>query len=208
MDEKEKDVDIQSSEESPATGDPVTELTGAEPELSDGGEDKKQKKGFGHKSREQKKIKELEEKLSVAEKEISQLKDQYLRKLAEFENYKRRTEKEFLAHLEFANEELIVDILPVIDDFERFLSHANKADNQQVLQEGVELIYKKLSGIFEKKGLKKLECIGQEFDAEKHQALLQMESEKHESGTVIDEHLKGYTLNSKVIRHAQVIVAK
>lgn len=160
------------------------------------------------KSKEHKKVAEYQSRIETLENQLSQLKDQYLRKVAEFENYKRRTEKEFLAHLEFANEGLITDILPVLDDFERSLQHMNQSNDAQVLREGVDLIYKKLVAVLEKKGLKVMETIGLDFDAEKHQALMQIESDVHESGKIVDQHLKGYLLNDKVIRHAQVLVAK
>ncbi|HGY57044.1 MAG TPA: nucleotide exchange factor GrpE [Caldithrix abyssi] len=161
------------------------------------------------KSKESGKIKELQERIHKLEQEKEQLRDQALRKMAEFDNYKRRTEKEFLSILQNASESLIVELLPVLDDFERFLEHAKKeSENNQSMLEGVELIYKKLSNILEKQGLKKMETIGQEFDPEKHQALMQVESEEHESGHIVEEHLKGYTLNDKVIRHSQVLVAK
>jgi len=154
------------------------------------------------------KIKKLEEKISGLEDEKKALKDQALRKMAEFENYKRRTEKEFLALLENANEGLISDLLPVIDDFERSLAHAKESDNGQSLLEGVELIYKKLIDLLNKKGLKIMESVGHEFDPEKHQALMQVDLDKYESGYIVEEHLKGYLLNDKVIRHAQVLVNK
>ncbi len=172
-------------------------------------EEKKTTKKHSSKEKYEKKIKELEEKIEQLERENQQLKEQNLRRIAEFENMKRRKEKEFLQVLQNANEELILELLPVIDDFERFLAHAND-ENQNVesLKQGVELIYKKMMQILEKQGLKPIESIGQEFDAEKHQALMQVESDGHESGTIVDEHLKGYTLNDKVIRHAQVLVAK
>ena len=160
------------------------------------------------KTKEQKKIEELHKKVSDLEVTVNQLKDQGLRKAAEFENYKRRTEKEFLSHLEFATEGLITELLPVLDDFERSLEHASKPENSDSLIEGVELIYKKLVGILEKKGLKVMESVGEEFDTEKHQALMQVDSDQVESGHVVDQHLKGYYLNEKVIRHAQVLVAK
>jgi len=169
---------------------------------------KKKKKASTVKNKEPKKVKELEEKIKKLSAENAQLKDQNLRKIAEFENYKRRTEKEFLAHLEYANEGLITELLPVIDDFERFLAHSEDEKNNASLKEGVELIYKKLWAVLEKKGLKVMETLGREFDAEKHEALLQVDSDKHESGYIVDEHLKGYLLNDKVIRHSQVIVAK
>jgi molecular chaperone GrpE len=156
-----------------------------------------------------KKIQELEEKIKQLEEENKALKEQNLRRIAEFENFKRRKEKEFLEILQNANEELIIELLPVVDDFERFLLHAND-ENQNVesLKQGVELIYKKLMQVLEKQGLKPIESIGEEFDAEKHQALMQVDSDEHESGKVVNEHLKGYTLNGKVIRHSQVLVAK
>jgi molecular chaperone GrpE len=160
------------------------------------------------KSKEHKKAAEYQSRIEALENQLSQLKDQYLRKVAEFENYKRRTEKEFLAHLEYATEGLITDILPVLDDFERSLQHMEQSNDAQVLREGVDLIYKKLISVLEKKGLKVMETIGLDFDAEKHQALMQIESDVHESGKIVDQHLKGYLLNDKVIRHAQVLVAK
>jgi len=160
------------------------------------------------KSKEQKKIEELQNKNKELESQINQLKDQNLRKIAEFENYKRRTEKEFLAHLEFANEGLITEILPVLDDFERFLEHADNSGDKNSLKEGIELVYKKLYSVLEKKGLKVMEVVGEEFDTEQHEALMQVETDKQESGHIVDQHLKGYLLNDKVIRHAQVLVAK
>jgi len=170
---------------------------------------KTSQKAHSSKNKYEKKIKELEEKIKTLEAENQNLKEQNLRRIAEFENMKRRKEKEFLQILQNANEELILELLPVVDDFERFLNHAND-ENQNVesLKQGVELIYKKMMQILEKQGLKPIESVGNEFDAEKHQALIQVDSDKHPSGQIVDEHLKGYTLNGKVIRHAQVLVAK
>ncbi|MEJ2055069.1 MAG: nucleotide exchange factor GrpE [Calditrichaceae bacterium] len=173
-----------------------------EPETADS------KKKKVKKTKEQKKTDELQLKVSELETQVNQLKDQNLRKIAEFENYKRRTEKEFLAHLEFANEGLITEILPVLDDFERFLEHAESSEEKNPLKEGVGLVYKKMVSILEKKGLKVMDVIGKEFDTEQHEALMQVETDKQESGHIVDQHLKGYMLNDKVIRHAQVLVAK
>ncbi len=159
-------------------------------------------------SKEFKKIKEMKEKLIKVEEEATKYKDQLLRTAAEFENYKRRTEKESLALLMNANEKLITELLPVIDDFSRSLEHAETSDNNDSLKDGVTLIYKKLMSILEKQGLKEMIVKGEEFDPDKHQALMQVESDEHESGYITEEHLKGYTLNDKVIRHTQVLVAK
>ena len=182
----------------------------AEEMKNESGEEKnsKKKKDTGSKTKDNKKIKTLIEKNKALEEEKKQLKDQLLRKMAEFENYKRRTEKEFLAHLENANEGLITEILPALDDFERFLDHAEKDDNNESLKDGIALVYKKIYEVLEKKGLKVMESTGLEFDAEKHEALVQVDTEEFESGYITAEHRKGYTLNDKVIRHAQVLVAK
>ena len=146
--------------------------------------------------------------LSKIKEENARLKDQLLRKAAEFDNYKKRTERDFFDRVQNANERLITDLLEVLDDFDRSLNHAEGKDNAKSLVEGLELIYKKMYAKLEKEGLKPIDAIGEEFDPDKHDALMQMESKEHKSGTIIDEHLKGYELNNKVIRHSQVIVAK
>jgi len=168
----------------------------------------KKKKAAASKSKEQKKIKDLQEKLKKLETENADLQEQKIRRVAEFENFKRRSEKEFIAHLEYANEGLITELLTVIDDFERFFAHSSEESSTASLVEGLQLIYKNLLGILEKKGLKEMELIGREFDTEKHEALMETASDKYESGHIVDVHLKGYQINDKVIRHAQVIVAK
>jgi molecular chaperone GrpE len=141
-------------------------------------------------------------------KEKEQLQDQLLRKIAEFDNYKKRTEREFFGRVENANEKLITELLPVLDDLERALDHAKQSKEINSLLEGTGLIQKKMSGILEKQGLETLPAEGEDFDPEKHDALMQIENEDVESGMIIEAHLKGYTLNGKVIRHSQVIVAK
>jgi molecular chaperone GrpE len=140
--------------------------------------------------------------------EREQLEDQLLRKIAEFDNYKKRTERDFFDRVQNANEKLISELLPVLDDMERALDHVEKSQEINSLIEGTNLIKKKLIDILEKQGLKPLPAIGEDFDPEKHDALMQIEKKNVESGTIIEEHLKGYTLNGKVIRHSQVIVAK
>jgi len=140
--------------------------------------------------------------------EKEQLQDQLLRKVAEFDNYKKRTEREFFERVQNANEKLITELLPILDDMERAIDHAEQSDEVDSLLEGAELIQKKMLGILEKQGLEALPAEKEEFDPEKHDALMQIEKDDVESGKIIEEHLKGYTLNGKVIRHSQVIVAK
>ncbi len=167
------------------------------------------------KSKEDKKIAELEaqlEKLGAEtknnEEENKQLKDKILRISAEFENFKNRREKEAIQLIEYANEGLILEILTIIDDLERSILHADDENNSNSIKDGVKLIYKNLMNVLQKKGLQPINAVGEEFDPEKHQALVQVDSDKYESGFVVDEHLKGYYLNGRVIRHSQVLVAK
>jgi molecular chaperone GrpE len=148
------------------------------------------------------------EEIATLQDEIRQLKEQLLRKAAEFDNYKKRTERELLMYIRNASEELITKLLPVLDDMDRLHAHITEEPDIHALREGSELIYKKFTDTLEKEGLKPLPSLGEHFDPEKHDALLQVEKAESEGGTIVEEHLKGYTLNDKVIRHAQVIVAK
>ncbi len=140
--------------------------------------------------------------------EKEHLQDQLLRKIAEFDNYKKRTEREFVERVQNANEKLISELLPVLDDMERALDHAEQSKEVNSLLEGTELVQKKMLGILEKQGLEPLPAEGEDFDPDHHDALMQIEKENVESGKIIEEHLRGYLLNGKVIRHSQVIVAK
>ncbi|MCB0281711.1 MAG: nucleotide exchange factor GrpE [Calditrichae bacterium] len=178
--------------------------------------DDKAKSASGKKPvKESKVIKELKQKLEENEANLNKiqtenekLKDQLLRKMAEFDNYKRRTEKEFIDNIQSASRELIEELLPVLDDFERSIQHAESEGVQSPLLEGVQLVYKNLMKTLTKRGLSVIEAVGQEFNPDEHDALVQVDSDKYESGYVVDEHLKGYRLNDKVIRHAQVLVSK
>jgi molecular chaperone GrpE len=142
------------------------------------------------------------------QEEKEQVQDKLLRKIAEFDNYKKRTERDFLERIQNANEQLVTQLLPVLDDMERFLEHAPETNEEDTMFSAAELIVKKIASILEKTGLKSFSSIGEDFNPEMHDALLQKESDTYSSGKIIEEHVKGYTLNGKVIRHAQVIVAK
>ncbi len=140
--------------------------------------------------------------------EQEQLQDKLLRKIAEFDNYKKRTERDFFDRIQNANENLIIQLLPVVDDMERFLNHSAQSAEENAHYVAIGLIYKKLITTLEKTGLQPLISVGEDFDPEKHDALLQQESDQYSGGKIIEEHVKGYELNGKIIRHAQVIVAK
>lgn len=139
-------------------------------------------------------------------------KEQYLRTVAEFDNFKKRQQKENAQVVAFANERLMADILPVIDDMERAIKAAQSLEitDQKIQQhvQGFEFIYKKLMKVLESKGLKAMESIGKPMDIHLHDALMQIDAPDKEPNTILDEHEKGYYLNDKVIRHAKVIVSK
>lgn len=154
------------------------------------------------------KIEELQERIAQLETERDDLKDKFLRKAAEFENYKRRTEQELSAFSKYAHEQLIVDLLPVLDDFERSLQISKERREFGPFYKGVELIYKKFSDLLESKGVKPIEAEGKPFDVDLHNALMQVPKDNVDPNTVIEEVEKGYLYNEKVIRYAKVIVAK
>ena len=170
---------------------------------------KKQKKE-GTKLQQSKKIKSKEEqlkkKLGLAREETQKFKDQLLRTAAEHDNYKKRTEREVAQIIQKANEKLILELLPVVDDMERSLK-SNHQNDEDILS-GVKLIQQKLMTVLTNAGVEPLESIGQSFDVDKHDALLQIEKKSVDPDIVVEEHEKGYLLNGRVIRHAKVIVSK
>ncbi len=149
------------------------------------------------------------EPLEAAQEEIESLKDQFLRKVAEFENYKKRTLKEKTELILNGAEKTVDAILPVIDDFERALATAQKSDDIAALKEGMELIYKKLMKTLEGLGVRKIETEAKDFDVDFHEAVAMVPGvEDERKGKVIDCIQTGYTLNEKVIRHAKVAVGE
>lgn len=158
--------------------------------------------------KEDKVLKKLRNEISQLKSKNEELNDKYTRLVAEFDNYKKRTDKEYLSLIQNANEKLIVEILPVVDDLERSLNHLNKESDFKSILEGFQLIHKNLTSTLDKQGLKPMKSIGEEFDPDKHDALMQVENKDVDSNQIVDEHVKGYLYNDKVIRHAQVIVSK
>ena len=132
----------------------------------------------------------------------------YLRLYSEFENFRRRTTKERLEWMQNASKDLMVELLPIVDDMERALKAMQKSGDSAAV-EGMELIFKKLYGTLEKKGLKPMNAQGEVFDPEIHEAVTQFDAPTEDmKGKVIDELEKGYFLNDKVIRFAKVVVGK
>lgn len=151
---------------------------------------------------------EENDELTKAKKEAEELKDKYLRLYSEFENFRRRTSKEKSDLIKSANEDVLVAMLPIIDDFERAMKSMESSEDINALKEGVDLIYNKLYKTLENKGLKPMESpIGKEFDSEIQEAITQAPAPSEDlKGKVIDQIEKGYCLNEKVIRYAKVII--
>jgi molecular chaperone GrpE len=139
--------------------------------------------------------------------QIEDEKNKYLRLYAEFENFRRRNAKERIELIGTASSDLLKDILPILDDFQRAIDSNKTIEDIEAVKEGFHLLYQKMLKTLEFKGLKSIESKGEMFDAEIHEAIAQMPVDKAgEKGKIIDEVEKGYSLNDKIIRHPKVVV--
>ncbi len=141
----------------------------------------------------------------ASSKEDEELNTRYLRLAADFQNYKKRVEKEKGDIYAYANEKIVVELLDVIDNFERALEHSTENES---FAEGMNLIFKQFKGVLEKNGVEEINALGEQFDPNFHHAVLTENSTEHESGKVTQVLQKGYLLNKKVIRPAMVKVAE
>jgi len=145
--------------------------------------------------------------LEEARRLADQYKDQLLRRAAELENFKRRSEGEIATIIRNASENLLTALLPVLDDFDRSLKATAETTDQESLRRGIELIAQKLARVLEREGLSPFESVGQPFDVAYHDALLQIPRADVPPHTVIEEVERGYKLRDKVLRHAKVVVS-
>ena len=144
---------------------------------------------------------------AAAGSELAILKDKYVRLLADFENYKRRTSRERIDLFKTANQELMVALLPVLDDLDRTRQHTATATDAQVVRDGLDIVHNKLTKTLQQKGLQPMEAVGQPFDAELHEAITQIPAPTDDlRGKVVDAVERGYYLNDKVLRHAKVVL--
>lgn len=150
-------------------------------------------------------IEDLNKQIEEKDQKIDDYYSQMQRLQADFENYKKRTDKNMEEYMKYANEGLILKIIDIYEDLERALKSDEKGEN---LKEGVELIYKNLKDVLEKHGLTEIPAEGEKFDPFKHEALMTENHEDYESGVVTEELAKGYTLKDKVIKCAMVKVCK
>ena len=139
---------------------------------------------------------------------LEQLNEKYVRLLAEYDNYRKRTAREMTSLIETASENLITSLLPILDNLDRATEHRSDKTSLEEYAKGIALIEDQFRDILARAGLEPLNAAGESFDPNLHDAVLQMESEEHDSGVVIQEVEKGYLLNGKVIRHSKVVVSK
>lgn len=146
--------------------------------------------------------------IDIIREELEVAKDNYLRALADFDNYRKRVAREKEQYIKCANEELIKCLLEVVDNLERALETSEENASYEALMKGVELTLNRLKDILSGEGLCHIECIGRPFDPNYHEAVMQVEKEEAGSETVVEETQKGYTLKGKVIRPSKVVVSK
>ena len=138
--------------------------------------------------------------------QITQLEDRVMRQMAEFENFRKRTDREKQTMFEMGAKSVIEKILPVVDNFERGFATVDPADENDAFVGGMRMVYKQLMTELENMGVKPIEAVGQEFDPNLHNAVMQMERDEYESGFVAQELLKGYTYHDTVVRYSMVAV--
>jgi molecular chaperone GrpE len=160
-------------------------------------------------SEAEKLMKELVQALAQKTKEATEANEKYLRTYADFDNYRKRMQRDLADFRLYANEQLALELLPVIDHLGLALKHAGAAEeNSQGLQQGVELVYKQLRDVLEKFGIKSFESWGEPFDPAKHDAMMQVERDDVPANMVVQVMNEGYLYHDKVLRHAKVGVSK
>lgn len=155
------------------------------------------------------KVDESAEKERQLMEKLSEIQDKYLRLSAEFDNYRKRTLKEKMDLQKYASENVLVDTLPLMDDFERALEAMQKTEDSESIRSGVQLIYNKFCEFLKKSGIKEIEALNCDFDVDVHDAVAKIPvQEKDKKGKIVDVVQKGYLLQDKVIRHSKVVIGE
>lgn len=209
MTEQEKEIlEEEIKEEVSETLEDAEETT--EEALEDAEDLDEAEEGFEPKTRAEKKAAKkqarADKKADASKEKIAELEDKVKRQLAEFENFRNRTEKEKQAMFETGAKSVIEKILPVIDNFERGFATVDPAEEEDAFVKGMSQVYRQMMDELDKIGVKPIEAVGKEFDPNFHNAVMQVESEEFESGVVAQELMKGYTYRDSVVRHSMVAV--
>lgn len=157
---------------------------------------------------DKKEKKKKDKKQDAMKEKIEELEDRVKRQMAEFENFRKRTEKEKTAMFETGARSVIEKILPVVDNFERGLASVSEEEKDGALAQGMQMIYKQLMTELENLDVKPIPAVGEEFNPEFHNAVMQTESDEFESGVIAQELQKGYTYRGSVVRHSMVAVVE
>ena len=206
MEEKELDEQI-VEDANPQDTDPDKDVTAAEEDNTEKKQDseepddkKEKKKSFLGKAKR--------EKANKLQEKVDELEDKVKRQMAEFDNFRKRSEKEKSAMFETGAKSVVEKILPVVDNFERGLAVLSEEEMKQPFAEGMNMVYKQLIAELEKLEVKPIEAVGCEFNPELHNAVMQVESEEYASGIIAQELQKGYTYRDSVVRHSMVAVVQ
>lgn len=204
---EEKELDEQIVEDANPEDENTDTDTEAETEKAEPSEDntesedkKEKKKSFLGKDKK--------EKTNKLQEKIDELEDKVKRQMAEFDNFRKRSEKEKSAMFETGAKSVVEKILPVVDNFERGLAGLSEEEKKQPFAEGMNMVYKQLLAELEKLEVRPIEAVGCEFNPELHNAVMQVESEEYESGIIAQELQKGYTYRDSVVRHSMVAVVQ
>jgi molecular chaperone GrpE len=149
-----------------------------------------------------------EQQIAALTEELERARDEYLRLAAEFDNYKKRTTRDYVNLVKTANEGLIVELLELLDNFERAFKSREENPDAEAYHKGISLLYNRLLEVLSREGLMRFDSVGQVFDPRLHEAVMQVEDDEAKADTIATELQAGYTLNDKVIRHARVGVVK
>ena len=198
MAEENKTTAEETAEEVKETEEAEDEVTEATPETQAGSEEveeNKEKKLFGKKKKDKK------------DEKIEELTDRVKRQMAEFDNFRKRTEKEKASMYEIGAREIIEKILPVVDNFERGLAAVPEEEKDSPFADGMTKIYKQMMTVFEEMGVKAIDAVGEEFNPDYHNAVMHVEDEEAGENVVVEEFQKGYLYKDHVVRHSMVKVA-
>lgn len=203
MEEEKKDINPEMQQEPENTAEETKQPEEAKEAEASGAEEASEDDKASLKDKKKKK-----EKKDKRDERIAELEDKVKRQLAEFENFRNRSEKEKASMYEMGARSVIEKMLPVIDNFERGLAAIPEDEQDSALATGMQMIYKQLSGELEAIGVKPIEALGKEFDPNFHNAVMQTESDEYDSGVVAQELQKGYMYHDTVIRHSMVSVVQ